>query len=1116
MANFNIAHSSLVDTTALGLGALYGLREENSGSNFYVSNLDINQYTLSTAWEAETGSSNGSYDPGGSARNCYFNADGSEMHIYYSGQISNYTCGTNYLASSASYVDNDTSANFNGTDIYMSPDGTELFVTDGSVNIVRLTLSTPFDPGSQSLTSTTDMTAEGAGLGAVSFTFSSDGLHLICCNTTSIFHYTLTTAWDMSTLVYDGLLTVVGYNGQGIVLSDDLSSFTIAGSDGSLRRYETVLPQTETSILTVDEVALFGSPLTAQDVTDLGGFTGEDTTPSTQAILDLNPSAYWKMTEDENSTVEDQIASYDGTWVGVSSSEAAQTDILGDGEPVLTSDSATTAYFDTTTSPVASPRTETWSFSCFIKTDDSNNQVCKYLDIYEGVDSKSRLTIFGNGKIGFSIDGASIETSTGLIEASTLYLVGVVVDQTAGAFYIYLNGGLVASAGIPAGGSTLSCDKVSYGIRSVVTNDNISTGHAAFYPQALTASDFSTIYGSSPNTSANDNQAIVSSQAAQTSVLEGTKLGSENVTAGTDEAGNPGLNSQQAPQSAEIAGTNTDPDTYIQSGQRPQGSVIATNYSSGILGDTLRFSTGGITTTPDSTPANTYIAPRLKNAGNFKVSLDVEEPGLVVPSFGQVTLDNTDGALDGMIERGIAGGDYNLYYGPKDGVFPDDFTKVASAVAGKAEYTEKEVKIQIKDKSDVLDQSVLRQTFSGTGGLEGDESLAGTPKPRAFGNNFGVPALLINSTDLIYYACQETLDPDVETGGNQTFDKRGDRFVPDDITVEGSQLYGDNTNPALLDNPRHRVFDGGIWVEPEADYQSEFELLNVPPSAGKVRWYRPLGGPTLFRLGSIPGADVRMDIRTSMNEQNYGEWFITYLLQEVLTPGEDYTLGRLFYYIHRFVNDPSVTYSDMIKEAVVGNADWFTSWFRKDGQLVDSIIYSPADNDNVAVSYEFTESQISGYKLTPHVPYWKVTVKTGETWPSNLNAFVTLERQKEFTETPYHNTYSFEKSSVRQKNKLATEKIFESKQWMAGVEAARFLGSTNDSRGAETNIMRDRQFVDITLKRGAATAEIMALNVMDVVTLTIPRFNWSQGKKFRIIGQRVDYGTGNITFTLWG
>ena len=112
------------------------------------------------------------------------------------------------------------------TDIYVSPDGTKMFLLSQSgYVVVEYTLNAAWSLSSVSYVqnSPSISSQETAPRG---LTFSKDGLHMYLCGDTSdkIHHYTLSTAWDVSTLSYTGNyfdVVSIGANPRGLAISQD-------------------------------------------------------------------------------------------------------------------------------------------------------------------------------------------------------------------------------------------------------------------------------------------------------------------------------------------------------------------------------------------------------------------------------------------------------------------------------------------------------------------------------------------------------------------------------------------------------------------------------------------------------------------------------------------------------------------------------------------------------------------------------------------------------------------------------------------------------------------------------------------------------------------------------
>lgn len=118
----------------------------------------------------------------------------------------------------------------------------------------------------------------------------------------------------------------------------------------------------------------------------------------------------------------------------------------------------------------------------------------------------------------------------------------------------------------------------------------------------------------------------------------------------------------QSSQTASVTASTTDPDDYCLAVQGEQRAVVAANT----IGDNNfnYFATKGFTTSLGSTPAGEEIPPTLKNPGNFSKSLNLDNFGVVRPSFGEFVISNLDGAHDDLVDKKIQGQPVTLYYHP--------------------------------------------------------------------------------------------------------------------------------------------------------------------------------------------------------------------------------------------------------------------------------------------------------------------------------------------------------------------------------------------------------------------------------------------------------------------
>jgi len=189
----------------------------DDGTSMYIIGRDndaIYQYTLSTAWDLSTASyASKSLSTSGEnvARDFTFNNDGTK--IYYIGsavdRVYQYSLSTAYDISTAT-SDNKTkdvgSQAGTPTGIELKSDGTKLYVCDGGTDtIYQYSLSTAFDISTASYDSVS-FSFSSQGTNTQSIFFSPDGTSLFVCDTSAsndtVYKYSLSTAWDVSTLSY--------------------------------------------------------------------------------------------------------------------------------------------------------------------------------------------------------------------------------------------------------------------------------------------------------------------------------------------------------------------------------------------------------------------------------------------------------------------------------------------------------------------------------------------------------------------------------------------------------------------------------------------------------------------------------------------------------------------------------------------------------------------------------------------------------------------------------------------------------------------------------------------------------------------------------------------------
>lgn len=189
-----------------------GLCFSSNGQSMYVSDYlgTIFQYTLSTAFDVSTASyASKSFVSGLGAniRDCFISEDGAEFYIADqagSDTITQFSLSTYFDISSASTPASKTFsvASQEGTlcAVWLKPDGAKLYVGGtGQDTVFQYTLSTAFDVSTASYDSVSlDVSAKEANLRSIYL--SADGTYLLVggSSSDSVHGYSLSSPWDVS------------------------------------------------------------------------------------------------------------------------------------------------------------------------------------------------------------------------------------------------------------------------------------------------------------------------------------------------------------------------------------------------------------------------------------------------------------------------------------------------------------------------------------------------------------------------------------------------------------------------------------------------------------------------------------------------------------------------------------------------------------------------------------------------------------------------------------------------------------------------------------------------------------------------------------------------------
>ena len=224
-----------------------GIAFNNDGSKMYIlgyTNDSVYQYTLSTPFDLATASYDSvSFSVAAQDTNPYgiaFNSDGSKMYILgiTSDSVYQYTLSTPFNLATASY--DSVSFSVAGQDtapfgIAFNNDGSKMYIV-GNTNdtVFQYTLSTPFDLSTASYDNVS-LSVAAQDTTPLGIAFNNDGskMYILGNANDSVFQYTLSTPFNLSTASYDSVsFSFAGQDSSpfGIAFNNDGSKMYILGN----------------------------------------------------------------------------------------------------------------------------------------------------------------------------------------------------------------------------------------------------------------------------------------------------------------------------------------------------------------------------------------------------------------------------------------------------------------------------------------------------------------------------------------------------------------------------------------------------------------------------------------------------------------------------------------------------------------------------------------------------------------------------------------------------------------------------------------------------------------------------------------------------------------------
>ena len=309
------------------------VRLKTDGTSMYVldnTNKTVYQYTLSTAWDMSTAS---------------------------------------YASKSFSVVSQESSE---PTGLFFKPDGTKMYVAgNGTDSVFQYNLSTAWDVSTASYESKSFSFASQSTL-TYEVLFNADGTKMYDVSNTSgtIFQYSLSTAWDVSTASYDSVslnTSAVTSNPSGAVFVNSGSTLLVVDVANDLYEYSLTTPYVlSTANYASKTLDVSGQDAAMTGVEAIDGSTGkvylsgknddnvyQYSGSSYTQSLDLSTGTYFSFTPSGSTTVSFTNAPASGKAVGFA------VEINGDGSAITW---PTSVKWPSGVAPTATASKEVYAF----------------------------------------------------------------------------------------------------------------------------------------------------------------------------------------------------------------------------------------------------------------------------------------------------------------------------------------------------------------------------------------------------------------------------------------------------------------------------------------------------------------------------------------------------------------------------------------------------------------------------------------------------------------------------------------------------------------------------------------------------------------------------------
>ena len=233
--------------------AVRGIFFKPDGTKMYVTGEtgdDVNEYNLSTAWDVSTASFLQLFSVSAQElqpTSIFFKTDGTKMYVLgrTGDDVNEYNLSTAWDVSTASFLQlfSVSAQDAFPWGLFFKPDGTKMYVIgDTSNTVYEYSLSTAWDVSTSSFVQSFSVATQDSGPKEVNFTPDGTKMYIIGTVSDAVHEYNLSTAWDTSTAVYNSIsFSVAGQetNPYTFRFKSDGTKMYVIGLGNTVYQYST-------------------------------------------------------------------------------------------------------------------------------------------------------------------------------------------------------------------------------------------------------------------------------------------------------------------------------------------------------------------------------------------------------------------------------------------------------------------------------------------------------------------------------------------------------------------------------------------------------------------------------------------------------------------------------------------------------------------------------------------------------------------------------------------------------------------------------------------------------------------------------------------------------------